>query len=147
MTVSRVDYGSEAMEFLTALHDSPLPAPMGTLDGNSYYAGGSTLVVRKAVIDHASSGDNTIVAAVPGFKIRVLSLFLLSAGTVNVRFESGASGTALTGQMNLVANTGFALGYNPFGWFDDTAPGTLLNLELSGAVSVDGALTYALVPA
>ena len=43
--------------------------------------------------------------------------------------------------MNLVANTGFVLPYNPAGWFE-TASNTLLNLELSAAVSVDGALTY-----
>lgn len=74
-------------------------------------------------------------------KVRVLALFLVAAGTVNVRLESGAGGTALTGQMNLVANTGFVLPYNPAGWFE-TASNTLLNLELSAAISVDGALTY-----
>ena len=105
-------------------------------------AGTYTLCTPKfAVIDNATSGDNTLVAAVASKKIRVLSLFLVAAGTVNVRFESGASGTALTGQMNLVANTGFSLPYNPVGWFQ-TGTNTLLNLELSGAVSVDGCLTY-----
>lgn len=94
-----------------------------------------------AVIDHATTGDNTIVSANATKKIRVTSLFLVSSGTVNVRFESGAGGTALTGQMNLVANTGFALNYNPAGWFE-TGVNALLNLELSGNVSVDGALTY-----
>jgi hypothetical protein len=94
-----------------------------------------------AAIDAATSGDNTIVAAVSSKKIRVLSAFLIAAGTVNARFESGAGGTALTGQMNLVANSGFVLPFNPIGWFQ-TAATTLLNLELSGAVSVDGALTY-----
>jgi hypothetical protein len=74
-------------------------------------------------------------------KIRVLAAFMVSAGTVNARFESGAGGTALTGQMNLVANSGFVLPFNPVGWFE-TAVTTLLNLELSGAVSVDGSLVY-----
>lgn len=97
-----------------------------------------------AAIDAATSGDNTLVAANATKKIRVTSLFLVSAGTVNVRFEGGTGGTALTGQMNLVANTGFVLPYNPSGWFE-TAINTLLNLELSGAVSVDGSLTYVLV--
>jgi len=97
--------------------------------------------LKYAVIDFASSGDNTLVAAVTSKKIRVVSLFLVSVGTVNVRFESGASGTALTGQMNLIANTGFVLPFNPGGWFE-TAAGSLLNMELSGAISVDGSLTY-----
>lgn len=97
--------------------------------------------VSFAKIDAAASGDNTIVAAVSAKKIRVVSLFLVSAGTVNVRFESGASGTALTGQMNLIANTGFVLPWNPGGWFE-TAAGSLLNLELSGTISVDGSVSY-----
>ena len=99
------------------------------------------VTVKRAIIDVASSGDNTLVAAVGGKKIRVLSLVLVSAGTVTVRFESGAGGTALTGQMSLVANSGFSLSHNPHGWFE-TADNTLLNIELSGAVSVDGCLTY-----
>lgn len=97
--------------------------------------------VKHVKIDAAASGDNTLVAAVLGKRILVTSLFLVSAGTVNVRFESGASGTALTGQMNLIANTGFALNYNEYGWFA-TDKSELLNLELSGAVSVDGSLSY-----
>lgn len=103
--------------------------------------GTTALTPKFAVIDNATSGDNTIVSAVASKKIRVLSLFLVAAGAVNVRFESGAGGTALTGQMNLAANGGFVLPFNPVGWFE-TASNTLLNLELSGAVSVDGSLTY-----
>lgn len=94
-----------------------------------------------AAIDAASSGDNTIVAAVTGKKIRVVSAFLVAAGDVNTRFESGASGSALTGQMNLTTNSGFVLPFNPVGWFE-TASSAILNLELSGATSVDGSITY-----
>ena len=102
----------------------------------------ATSEVKYSIIDAASSGNNTIQASAgAGKKIRVLSAFLVSAGTVNARFESGANGTALTGQMNLVANSGFTLPFNPGGWFE-TADDTLLNLELSGAISVDGCLSY-----
>lgn len=113
----------------------------------SFNANGKKLVkldcgtVKYAVIDCASSGDNTLVAAVTGKKIRVISCMLISAGTVTTRFESGTGGTALTGQMNLIANTGYVLPYNPDGWFE-TASAALLNLELSAAISVDGCLTY-----
>lgn len=100
------------------------------------------LDIKRAVIDHATSGDNTLVAAVTNKKIRVLSLFFTVAAAVNVRFESGAGGTALTGVMNFgAAGDGIALPYNPLGWFETTAS-ALLNMELSGAVSVDGALQY-----
>lgn len=124
--------------------DTSVAAPMpvqASVESNQMTAGGTVVTPKYAVIDAASSGDNTLVAAVTSKKIRVLSAFVIAAGAVNVRFESGAGGTALTGQMNLGTNTGFALPYNPAGWFE-TASNTLLNLELSGAVSVDGSLTY-----
>jgi len=97
--------------------------------------------VKYAIIDAATSGDNTIVTAVTGKRIRVLSYVLVSAGTVTARFESGAGGTALTGQMTTAANSVISAPYNPHGHFQ-TAEGALLNLELSGAVSVDGHITY-----
>jgi hypothetical protein len=81
--------------------------------------------VNLTVIDAAGNGDKTLVAAVSGKKVRVLSCFLIAAGAVNVRFESGAGGMALTG------------------WFETAS--ALLNPELSGAVRVDGCLTYAVV--
>ncbi len=108
---------------------------------STIYDGTTALTPKFAIIDAATSGDNTLVAAVTSKKIRVHALFVVSAGTVTARFESGAGGTALTGQMNLVANTGFVLPYNPVGWFE-TASNTLLNLELSGAISCDGSLVY-----
>lgn len=116
----------------------------GGVPGGSVIVDGTSYPILYAPIDVATSGDNTLVVAVTDKKIRVISLFLVAAGTVNVRFESGASGTALTGQMNLVANTGFALNFNSGGHFE-TAAGELLNLELSGAVSVDGSLSYIVV--
>jgi hypothetical protein len=96
---------------------------------------------KYAVISAGSSGDNTVVAAVTGKKIRVLSFFLVAAGAVTVRFESGASGTALTGVMSLAANGGLSCAHNELGWFE-TAAGVLLNLELGGVVQVSGAITY-----
>lgn len=96
--------------------------------------------VKYKVIDHAAT-DQTLVAAVSGKRILVTSLFFISAGTVTVRFESGTGGTALTGQMNFIANTGISLPYNEYGWFC-TAKDELLNLELSTTVSIDGGLSY-----
>jgi len=98
-------------------------------------------IPKFAVIDVNTSGDNTIVSAVVGKKIRVLSYTIISDGTVDVRFESGAGGTALTGQMPLIANSGMTPGYIPVGHFE-TAVNTLLNIELNGAVAIHGHLTY-----
>lgn len=98
--------------------------------------------IKRKVIDHATSGDNELVAAVANKKIRVYNIVLLSTGTVTARFESAAGGTALTGQLSLTAQVGFAPGHDPCGHFE-TAAGQALNLELSDAVSVDGWLIYA----
>lgn len=96
---------------------------------------------KYAVIAHNTGGDNTIVAAVAGKKIRVLALFQVATGAVATRYESGAGGTALTGVMAMAANGVLALPFNPVGWFE-TAAGALLNLELGGAVVVSGGVTY-----
>ena len=102
----------------------------------------SIQLVKHAAIDAASSGDNTLVAAVSGKKIRVLALFISMTGTlVTIRFEDGAGWTALTGQMGPTAGQTIVLPFSPVGWFE-TSDATLLNMELSGAQSVDGALTY-----
>ena len=99
-------------------------------------------LVKRAAIDAASSGDNTLVAAVTGKKIRVLAVAMTMTGTaVTIRFEDGAGGTALTGQMQPTQGQTVTLPFNPVGWFE-TSAATLLNLELGGAQSVDGVLVY-----
>lgn len=121
-----------------------MPQPIGAAAAvtSTVFDGVTPLLPKFAVIDAASSGDNTLVAAVAGKKIRVLAAFLTMTGTaVTIRFESGASGVALTGQMTPTQGSTFVLPFNPCGWFE-TVAGSLLNLELGGAQSVDGALVY-----
>lgn len=103
-----------------------------------------TWQIKRAAISAASSGDNTLVAAVTGKKIKVLSLILVAAGDVDVRLESGAGGTALTGVIELAAaGNGFVLppSFPGYHWVE-TAAGSLLNLELSLAVQVSGCIVY-----
>ena len=98
------------------------------------------------VVDAASIGDNTLLAAQgAGKKIRVLAGSLTMTGTaVTIRFESGASGTALTGQMTPAQGQTIQLAYCPCGHFE-TAANELLNLELGGAQSVDGWLVIQVI--
>lgn len=126
------------------------PVPAGTNligrvaasdETSTLYNATTALTPKFAVISAALSGDNTLVAAVTGKKIRVLNGVLLASGTVSVRFESGAAGTALTGVIPLTAQTGFQIPYAPVGNFE-SASGVLLNLELSAAVGVYGWLCY-----
>ena len=99
-----------------------------------------------AAVSAATLGDNTLVAAAgEGIKIRVVSLVLSASGGANdVRLESAAGGTALTGVIGLVDNGQLVLPYNPAGWCQ-TAANALLNLELSAATAVGGVLGYVTV--
>lgn len=111
---------------------------VGAVIASNSILDGTTLVTPKFTpINVSSSGNNTILAAVVGKKIRVLDVILIAGAGVDVRFESGAGGTSLTGIMPLTTNSGFAPGFSPVGHFE-TAVNTLLNLELSAAQSVDG---------
>lgn len=101
--------------------------------------------VQYAVVAAATAGDNTLVAAVTGKRIRVVQLVLVASGGANsVRLESAAGGTALTGVMDLVADGQLVLSHNPAGWCQ-TVAAELLNLELSAATSVAGVLGYVTV--
>lgn len=104
----------------------------------------STQTILRAAVSAASSGNNTVVAAVSGEKIKVLSVILIVSGDVDVRLESDADGTALTGVMSLASDgNGFVLPPAPIGlhWVE-TVAGELLNLELSDAIQVSGCITY-----
>jgi hypothetical protein len=101
----------------------------------------TALTPKFAKIAASSSGNNTLVAAVSSKKIRVLAYNFISNGTVNAKFQDGASGTDLTGLKYCVANMGICAPFNPVGWFETSAT-TLLNVNLSGAVAIGGELVY-----
>lgn len=100
--------------------------------------------INRAAISAAGAGDNTIVAAAAtGLKIKVLMVHMVAAGAVTAAFESGASGTALTGDMTMATGVPFTLGPTMPGYhLFETAAATLLNLELGGAVQVSGFIVY-----
>lgn len=97
--------------------------------------------VKYAVINAAGAGNNTLVAAVTGKKIRVLAFAMVSGGIVTATFQTAAGGTALTGAIPMAANTQVTAPYSPDGHFE-TAASALLNLSLGGAVQVSGWLVY-----
>ena len=108
---------------------------------STIYNGTTALTPKFAKVAASSNGDNTIVAAVPLKKIRVVGYNLFANGTVNAKWQSGAAGTDLTGLKYFVANTGISVSYSPVGWFE-TAAGVLLNLNLSAGVAVGGEVVY-----
>lgn len=108
---------------------------------STVYNGTTALTPKFFAISASMANSNTLVAGVAGKKIRVTSMAIMSASTVNVKFQSGAGGTNLTGYFPLVANTGFVLPDNPTGWFETTAS-ALLNMFTSASVSLGGCGKY-----
>lgn len=101
---------------------------------------GYGVVPKYADIDVASAGDNTIVAAVTGKKIRVLQYALVVSAATTVIWKSGT--TAITGDMSFAANGGISSSFSPSGLFE-TAAGEALVLYLSASNPVSGHLVYA----
>lgn len=97
---------------------------------------------KRAAISASANGDNTLIAAMPGKRIRVFQYLLMAASNVTVRFESNAGGTALSGVMSIAGNGGQAPPWCPPGCME-TDSGHLLNLELSSGVQVSGWIIYA----
>lgn len=101
-------------------------------------------VVQYAFADPAGSGDNQLVAAAgAGVKIRVLSVVMSSAGTVNARFRSATN--SISNLFTLAVNNVVSLPYNPQGWFQTNA-NEALNLNLSTTVAVGVTITYITTP-
>lgn len=120
---------------------------ISSADATDALMNGTTALVPKfAKISGAASGDNVLVAAVTSKKIRVLSLFMMSAGTVNAYIRDDA-GTPInligdaTNKLTLVSGSGFVLPHNPLGWTETTS-GEGLQLNLSAAIGVAGCLSY-----
>lgn len=118
----------------------------GLYDRNGYQHVRGDFDPKYADINDSTSGDNTIVAAAgAGKRIAIWAVALVSDGTVDVRFEDGAGGTAFTGQIPLQSREGFtytAGGLVPL-WVGSA--NTLFNLELSAAVNVHGSVSYTVI--
>lgn len=102
------------------------------------------LTVQFAVISATASGDNAIVAASVGNKIKVLQYTLVADSAVVATFRNGT--TPITGAMSLAANGGVS---SPFvaagqGHLFETSVNTALNLNLGSAVGVRGHIAYIL---
>lgn len=124
------------------LADVPTPVPVqGTVEASQMSAAGTIVTPLFAVINVSSSGDNSVVAAVTGKKIRVLAYTLVCDAAVAVKFTDGASGTAKTGAMSFAANGGSTPPFCPVGHLE-TSANTALVLNLASAVGVRGHLTY-----
>lgn len=102
--------------------------------------------MANAPVNVSTLGDNTIIAAVTGKRIRVHAYELSAAGAVTAKWKDGAS-TDLTGPLALAAAGASADAVertnDADGIFQTTA-GNALVLNLSAAVVVGGFIDYTL---
>lgn len=102
--------------------------------------------VKYAVINASASGNNTIISAVTGKKIRVLGYTHTASTAVIVTWKSGTT-TAISGPMHF-ATDGSRQGISGAGTFMaeygvmETAVGEALVISLSGVATVGGHLIY-----
>lgn len=126
----------------------------GTSDPSSVHpqttgaaSSGATVKVANGVA--TASGDNVVLAAVTGKKIRVLSYALQcqETGTVTARFQDNATTTNRTMPWILTAGASQNDGVvrNPGDsshWYFETASGVGLDLNLSSALDTGWEITY-----
>lgn len=95
--------------------------------------------VKFATVAASASGDNIIVAAVTGKKIKVIGYLLSASAIVNAKWRSAT--TDISGLLYMDAKGGAVAPEAKKGWFT-TASGVALNLNLSAAVAVGGHVAY-----
>ncbi len=102
---------------------------------------GSNVTCKTEALSDASSGNNTIVAAVTGARIKVYAIHFNVVGTVNMKWVDGTVGD-LTGDMNFQAREGYTNAVTPPAFLLATTAGEALILNLSAAIAVDGWIAY-----
>jgi len=95
-----------------------------------------------AKIAITAAGNNTVVAAVAGMSIRVISLYFISSNTNTVTIKSGT--TDLSGAMDYTSQEKMKLDRNDYGWVQ-TKSGEALIFTTTKSVNLSGFLTYFLV--
>lgn len=101
--------------------------------------------IKYAAFGAATAGNNTLLAAVSGKKIRILSLCIIAGAAASIYFQSGTGGAVIfgdsTNKIQLAANGGFVLPFSSAGWFE-TAASVLLNLNSSSTGPLSGGFAY-----
>lgn len=99
-----------------------------------------------AVINTASSGNNTLVAGVTSRRIKVVNYVLVAAGALTIQFLDGS--TALTGAMSLITGVPLSSPSAPVNFSNgqealfQTSMGNALVLALSAGTQVSGHLSF-----
>jgi hypothetical protein len=88
--------------------------------------------------------SGTLIAAIPGFTIVVISVVAVARVATDVKFQS--AGTDLTGPIPLAGNAGFVMPTSSvqYPWLRCNL-GEALNLNMSTSTQVSGTITYEVI--
>jgi hypothetical protein len=138
---------SNAWASASACYKAPVRSIGGTVLANCQASAdvieiaGTTYAVQRSFANATASGENTVLSAVPGKIIRVISYSVgpVSAA-VNVFFDDPTTG-AISSTKYLSAFTGYGRAMNVYGHFE-TAVGQALRINLSGTANVGVDFAY-----
>ena len=128
---------SASLPVVVASDQTAIPA---SLNSAAINVGTTALTPKFAAVAASSSGNNTVVSAVTGKKIRVLGYRLSANGTVAAKWRSSTAGD-ISGLSYLIQYASAGASFSPVGHFE-TASGEGLQLNLDAGVAVGGHLAY-----
>jgi hypothetical protein len=100
-------------------------------------------LLNEAAINFTAGGDNTIVTGIPNQQIYVYKYFLVVGAAINLTFWDGpsASGTALTGPIDLAANEAMVFTFDTRPWYS-VSLGNNFVINASNGSQVSGRVYY-----
>lgn len=120
------------------------------LDVSNLYDGSTALVPKFAKLSSASTGNQALVSAVVGKKIRVLAMHVMATASTNAVYINDGTADLYADStrkipLDVTGATGpggFSLPFNPVGWFETAATNRPLNVNLGSANGVVAVATY-----
>jgi hypothetical protein len=118
-----------------------LPTEIRAIATDTVTASGETLATKWAAIAATTAGDATIVAGIPGRRIRVLALTLACNKNIILLFKSGNTTVKIN---SFFLAQGIPLDVNRMssGYFVETDPGDAFVINLSTNALLGGSITY-----
>ncbi len=99
--------------------------------------------ILHAAVYAIGTGQHILVAAVAGYRIRVLGVFLSASAAEQVTFQDATTSLA---DLYLGQDAPVSIPIHEVGWLQ-TVGGQALTLMVQGGATVTGSLVYQLVPA
>ncbi len=139
LVYSNAGAAQSAFRLETIFHPAA-PRAEGFIESGRVLVDGVSYKVKWKKINATASGDNTILAAVSGKKLRVLTIWHTGSDSIEITYKSGAN--ALVDAEAFAKQGGLGLNLQPAGFVLETNAGEAFIMSLSAVKNVRGALTY-----